>query len=57
MNLSVNKIPAKRMHLFGRGSRYAVANRTGSDPIEIGDLRLKVKVTVTYFPFLFINLC
>ena len=43
----VNKIPAERVHRFERGFRYMVAYRTGSDPIEIGDLGSKVKVTVT----------
>ena len=43
----VNKIPAERMHRFGRGFRLMVAYRTGSNPIEIGDLGSKVKVTVT----------
>ena len=43
----VNKIPAERVHRFGRGFRYMAAYRTGSDPIEFGDLGSKVKVTVT----------
>ena len=43
----VNKIPAERMHRFGRGFRKMVAYNTGSNPIEIGDLGSKVKVTVT----------
>ena len=43
----VNKIPAKRIHRFQRGFRKTVAYYTGSDPIEIGDLGLNVKVTVT----------
>ena len=45
----VNKIPAERMHRFGRGFRLMVAyrTRTGSNPIELGDLGSKVKVTVT----------
>ena len=43
----VNKIPAKRMHQFGCDFRLTVAYHTGSDPIEIGDLGSKVKVTVT----------
>ena len=30
------------------------AYRTGSDPIEIGDLGSKVKVTVTLNPFFFV---
>ena len=42
--LSVNIIPAKRMHRFGPGFRKMVAYRTDSEPIEIGDLRLKVKL-------------
>ena len=45
--LLVNKIPAERMYRFGRGFRQMVASRTGLDPIEIGDLGSKVKVTVT----------
>ena len=32
-----------------------VAYYTGSDPIEIGDLGLKVKVTVTQYPFFLHN--
>ena len=32
-----------------------VAYHTGSNPIEIGDLGSKVKVTVTYFPFFLHN--
>ena len=39
--------PAERMHRFGRGFRWMIAYRTGSNPIEIGDLVPKVKVTVT----------
>ena len=35
--------------------RYMVAFCTGSDPIEIGDLGLKVKVTVTQYPFILHN--
>ena len=49
--LLVNKIPAERMHLFGHGFRKMVANNTGSDPIEIGELGSKVKDTVTLYPF------
>ena len=45
--LSVKKIPAKQMNQFGRGFRLIVAYHTGSNPIEIGDLGWKVKVTVT----------
>ena len=45
--LLVNKIPAERMYQFGRGFRYMVAYRTGSDPIEIGDPGSKVKIIVT----------
>ena len=40
----VNKIPAERMHRFGRGFRLMVAYCTGSNPIKIGDLGSKVKV-------------
>ena len=40
--LSLNKISAKRMHRFGCGFRQMVALHPGSDPIEIGDLWLKV---------------
>ena len=43
----VNKIPAERMHRFGRGFRQTVAYYTGSNPFENGDLGSKVKVTVT----------
>ena len=51
VRVSVNKISAEQMHRFGRGFRYTAAYRTGSDPIEIGDLGLKVKVTVIRYPF------
>ena len=51
----VNKIPAKRMHRFGRSFRYMAAYRTGSNSIEIGDLGSKVKVTVTWYPFFLHN--
>ena len=43
----VNKIPIERMNRFRRCFHYMVAYRTGSNPIEIGDLGSKVKVTVT----------
>ena len=33
-----------------------VAYHTGSDPIEIGDLGSKVKVTVTQYPFFYSKL-
>ena len=49
--VSVNKIAAERMHQFGCGFRWIVAYCTGSNPIEIGDLGSKVKVTVTQYPF------
>ena len=54
-DLFVNKIPAVRMHRFGRGFRYRFAYDIGSDPIEIGDLGSKVKVTVTQYPFFLHN--
>ena len=44
--LLVNKIPAERMYQFGRGFHEKVAYCTGSDPIEICDLGLNVKITV-----------
>ena len=47
LTLLVNKIPAERMHRFGRGFRSMVAYHTGSVPIEIVDLGSKVKATVT----------
>ena len=47
VSVSVNKIPAERMHQFGCGFRLTVAYSTSSDPIEIGDLRSKIKITVT----------
>ena len=47
----VNKIPTERMHRFGRGFRYTAAYRTGRDPIEIGELGSKVKVTEIQYPF------
>ena len=34
---------------------YTVAYHTGSDPIEIGDLGSKVKVTVTQYPFIHLH--
>ena len=43
----VNKIPAERMHRFGRGFHLMVAYRTDLNPIENGELESKVKVTVT----------
>ena len=52
--LLVYKIPAERMHRFGRDFRYMVAHGIFSDPIKIGDLESKVKVTVTQFPFFFL---
>ena len=45
--LLVNKIPAEWMNRFGRGFCLMIAYRTGSNPIEIGDLGSKVNVTVT----------
>ena len=51
----VNKIPAERMHRFGRGFCLMVAYCTGTNPIEIGDLGSKVKVTVTLYPFFLYN--
>ena len=53
--LLVNKIPAERMHRFGRGFRLTVAQHIGSDLIEIGDLGSKVKVTVAQYPFFLHN--
>ena len=53
--MTVNKIPAKQMHSFGRGFRKMVAYRTGSYPIKIGYLWSKVKVTVTEYPFFLHN--
>ena len=41
--------------IWTRFSLYMVAYRTGLNPIEIGDLRSKVKVTVTYYRFLLYN--
>ena len=49
--LSVNKIPAERMHQFGRNFRYTVVYSTGTDPVEICDLGSKVKVTVNQYSF------
>ena len=48
----VNKIPDERMLLFGHSFRLTVAYCLDSDPIEIGDLESKVKVTVTQYQFL-----
>ena len=53
--LSVNKIPTKQMHRFGRGFRLMAVYGTGSDPIEIGDLVTNGKVTVTQYLFSFHN--
>ena len=52
---SVNKIPAEGMHRFGLIFAAMVAYRTDSDPNEIGDLWLKVKVTMTQYPFFLHN--
>ena len=46
--MSVNKIPAERMHQFRYGFRYIVAYCTGSDPTEIGDVGSKFKVTIIF---------
>ena len=46
-HLFVNKIPAERMNQFERGFRLMVAYRTGSNPIEIGDLWSNVKIGET----------
>ena len=46
--LLVNKIPAERMHQFGRGFRETAAYYTG---LAFGDLGSKVKVKVTQYPF------
>ena len=55
--LLVNKIPVKRMYRFGRGFLYMAAYNTDSNPVEIGDLGSKVKVTVTQglYPFFLHN--
>ena len=53
--LLVNKIPAKRMHRFGRSFRVTVGLTHWLEPIEIVDLGSKVKVTVTQYPFLLYN--
>ena len=53
--LHVNKIPTEWIHRFGRGFCYTVAYRTDSDPIEIGDLGSKVKVTMIQYPFFLHN--
>ena len=56
--LLVNKIPTERMHRFGRGFHLMIASRTGSDPIEFGDLGSKVKFTRwRNTHFFFIILC
>ena len=47
---SVNKMPIEPLHWFWRSLRKTVAFSTGSDPIEIDDLCLKVKVTFTKYP-------
>ena len=46
---SVNKMPIERTHRFERGIRLTVAYSFCSDPIEIGDLGFKVKITVTEY--------
>ena len=43
----MNKIQAELMYRFGRSFCLIVPYRTGSDPIEIGDIDSKVKVTMT----------
>ena len=56
--LSVNKIPAKRMHQIGRIFHRIAAYRNGSGPIEIENLWLKIKVTMPQLSsFFFIILC
>ena len=50
-NGRIGYVPAKRMHRYGRSFCWMVAYCTGSNPIEIGDLWLKVKVTVTQYLF------
>ena len=40
-------VPAKRLNRFERSFCLMFAYRTGSNPIEISDLGLKVKVTMT----------
>ena len=51
----VNKIQAEQIHRFGRSLRLMAAYITGSDPIQIGDLGSKVKVTVAQNPFFLHN--
>ena len=55
--LLVNKIPDKWMHWFGRCFRQMAVYRTGSNPIEIGDLGSKIKVTVKLHPFFLLIAC
>ena len=44
---SANKMLIEWVHRFGRDFRYkTAAYNTSSDPIEIGDLGFKVKITV-----------
>ena len=43
--------PTKLMHRFGRGFQRKAAYHTGLNPIKIGDLRSKVKVSETQYPF------
>ena len=45
--LFVNKMPIEPLHRFWRGLRQISAYCSCSNPIEIGDLGSKVKVTVT----------
>ena len=45
------QIPAERMNQFEHSFHLIIAYRTGWNPIEIGDLGSKVKVTVTQYPF------
>ena len=49
------QIPIKPLHWFWRSLRLIVANCSSSNPIEIGDLGSKVKVTVTLHPFFLHN--
>ena len=53
----MNKVPVEGGTELDAVFAKLVAYRTGSDPIEIGDLGSKVKVTVTQNPFFFIILC
>ena len=47
--LSVNIIQNDKIRQFGRDFLFRITYRTGSNPIKIGDIWLKVKVRMTQY--------